>query len=378
MYFNEDHNALRALVKRFVDKELNPNVDQWEETTAPLHQIFPKLGELGLLGIRYDPKYGGQGLDYWFDLVYLEELGHIRAMGLQAAIAVQTHLATPAIYEFGSEYLKETYLKPAIAGEMVTAIAVTEPDAGSDVAGLRTTAKREGDYYVINGSKRFITNACQADYLTLLARTSDQPGHHSFGLFVVPTNLPGFTVNRKLDKLGWRCSDTAELFFDDLRVPAQNLIGEEGEGFIYQMKQFQHERFSSLPMAYVSARDMIDETVDYIKQRVVFGKPLIAKQVLRHRLVDWITEVECLKQLTYHIVRMKEAGLDATREISMGKLTAGRMVRRVADGCLQMFGGMGYMNETYVSRFYRDTRILSIGAGADEIMSEIIGRLEGF
>jgi len=378
MYFNEDHNALRALVKRFVDKELNPNVDQWEETTAPLHQIFPKLGELGLLGIRYDPKYGGQGLDYWFDLVYLEELGHIRAMGLQAAIAVQTHLATPAIYEFGSEYLKETYLKPAIAGEMVTAIAVTEPDAGSDVAGLRTTAKREGDYYVINGSKRFITNACQADYLTLLARTSDQPGHHSFGLFVVPTNLPGFTVNRKLDKLGWRCSDTAELFFDDLRVPAQNLIGEEGEGFIYQMKQFQHERFSSLPMAYISARDMIDETVDYIKQRVVFGKPLIAKQVLRHRLVDWITEVECLKQLTYHIVRMKEAGLDATREISMGKLTAGRMVRRVADGCLQMFGGMGYMNETYVSRFYRDTRILSIGAGADEIMSEIIGRLEGF
>jgi len=378
MYFNEDHNALRALVKRFVDKELNPNVDRWEETTAPLHEIFPKLGELGLLGVRYDPKYGGQGLDYWFDLVYLEELGHIKAVGLQAAIAVQTHLATPAIYEFGSEYLKETYLKPAITGEAVSAIAVTEPDAGSDVAGLRTTARREGDYYVINGAKRFITNGCQADFLTLLARTSDKPGHHSFGLFVVPTDLPGFVVSRKLDKLGWRSSDTAELFFDDLRIPAQNLIGEEGEGFIYQMKQFQHERFSGLPMAYVSARDMIDETVDYIKQRVVFGKPLIAKQVLRHRLVDWITEIECLKQLTYHIVRMKEAGLDVTREVSMGKLISGRMVRRVADGCLQMFGGMGYMNETYVSRYYRDTRILSIGGGADEIMSEIIGRLEGF
>jgi len=378
MYFNEDHNALRALIKRFVDKELNPYVDQWEETTAPLHQIFQKLGELGLLGVRYDPKYGGQGLDYWFDLVYLEELGHIRAMGLQAAIAVQTHLATPAIHEFGSEYLKETYLKPAIAGEVITAIAVTEPDAGSDVAGLRTRARREGDYYVINGSKRFITNGCRADYLTLLARTSDKPGHHSFGLFVVPANLPGFTVSRKLDKLGWRCSDTAELFFDDLHIPAQNLIGEEGEGFIYQMKQFQHERFSSLPMAYISARDMIDETVDYLKQRIVFGKPLIAKQVLRHRLVDWITEIECLKQLSYHIVRMKEARMDATREITMGKLMAGRMLRRIADGCLQMFGGMGYMNETYVSRYYRDTRILSIGAGADEIMSEIIGRLEGF
>jgi citronellyl-CoA dehydrogenase len=231
---------------------------------------------------------------------------------------------------------------------------------------------------VLNGSKTFITNGCQADFLTLLARTSDESHHHAFGLFVVPTNLPGFTVSKKLDKLGLRSSDTAELFFDDVKVPAENLIGEEGEGFIYQMKQFQHERFATLPGTYVCVRNMIDMTVDYLRQRIVFGKPLITKQVLRHRLVDWLTEAECLKQLTYHIVRMKMQNLDVTREISMGKLIAGQLIRKVADGCLQMFGGMGFMTESLISRYYRDARIMSIGGGADEIMSEIIARLEGF
>ncbi|RLB38590.1 MAG: acyl-CoA dehydrogenase [Deltaproteobacteria bacterium] len=378
MYFNEDHNALRATVKRFVDKEINPYVDDWEQSNVPLHDLFKKMGDLGLLGITYDPKYGGQGLDYWFDLVFLEELGHCKADGVPMAIGVQTHMATPAIHEFGSEYLKETYLKPAVAGDMVTAIGVTEPEAGSDVASLLTRAVKDGDSYVINGSKRFITNGCQADYVTLLARTSDDPGYHSFGLFVVPTKTPGFVVNKKLDKMGMRCSDTAELFFDDMRIPAENLIGEEGEGFIIQMKQFQHERFYALPGAYVSARDMIDMTVEYIRQRKVFGKPLIAKQVLRHRLAEWVTQLECLKQLTYHIVRMKMEGLDATREITMGKLFAGDLVFNVAHGCLQMWGGMGYMNETLISRKFRDSRLLSIGGGANEVMLEVIARMEGF
>ncbi|MBU0988982.1 MAG: acyl-CoA/acyl-ACP dehydrogenase, partial [Proteobacteria bacterium] len=231
---------------------------------------------------------------------------------------------------------------------------------------------------VINGSKLFITNGCQADFVTLLARTSDKPGYHSFGLFVVPTNLPGFVVSKKLDKLGMRCSDTAELFFDDLRVPAENLIGKSDEGFIIQMKQFQHERFFALPGTYVGARDMIDMTVKYIQERIVFGKPLIKNQVLRHRLVDWITEIECLKQLTYHIVRMKVKGLDVTREISMGKLLAGQLSFKVSNGCLQMFGGMGYMNESLISRNFRDTRLLSIGGGAEEVMKEVIARYEGF
>jgi citronellyl-CoA dehydrogenase len=287
-------------------------------------------------------------------------------------------MATPAIAEFGSEYLKETYLKPAIAGDMVTSIAVTEPGAGSDVAGLQTTAKKEGDDYLLNGSKTYITNGTQADFLTLLARTSDDPGYHAFSLFVVPTDLAGFNVSRKLDKLGLRSSDTAELFFDNMRIPAENLIGNEGEGFIYQMQQFQHERFSCLPGSYVGARDMIDLTVEHIKNRMVFGKPLIARQVLKHRLADWLTEIECLRHLTYHIVRMKMAGLDVTREVSMGKLYAAQVVNKVADGCLQMFGGLGYMQEMLISRYFRDARLLSIGGGTDEIMREIIARLEGY
>jgi citronellyl-CoA dehydrogenase len=368
---------VRKAVREFVDKEINPYMDEWEEKgEAPLHDLFKKMGALGFLGIRYDPAYGGQGLDYWYDTVFLEELGRIHGSGIPVAIAVQTHMATPAIEAYGSDYLKATYLQPAIAGEMVAAIAVTEPGAGSDVGALQTTAKREGDAYVLNGSKTYITNGTQADFLTLLARTSDDPGYHSFSLFVVPTDLPGFNVSRKLDKMGLRSSDTAELFFDDVRLPVQNLIGNEGEGFIYQMQQFQHERFSAIPMSYISAEETIAMTVEHIRQRIVFGKPLITRQVLRHRLADWQTEIECLRQLTYHIVRMKEAGLDVTREVSMGKLYAARVVKEVADGCLQMYGGLGFMSEMLISRSYRDARLISIGGGADEVMREIIAKIE--
>jgi citronellyl-CoA dehydrogenase len=378
MYFDETHEALRASIRRFVDKEINPYMDEWEESTVPLHDLFKKMGDLGFLGIRYDEKYGGQGLDYWFETVLLEEIGRIHGMGVATAIAVQTNMATPALHQFGSEYIKETYLKPAIAGDMVSAIAVTEPDAGSDVFALKTRAVKKDGHYVINGSKTFITNGAQADFLTLLARTGNDPGYHSFGLFVVPTDLPGFKVSKKLDKLGLRSSDTALLYFDDVKVPAENLIGQEGEGFIYQMQQFQHERFAILPGTVVWIHDMINETLDYLKQRIVFGKPLATKQVLRHRLVDWLTRAEALKQLTYHIVRMKMQGLDVTKEVSMGKLLAGPLICEVASGCLQMYGGMGFMNETRISRYFRDTRIMSIGGGADEVMAEIIARLNGF
>jgi citronellyl-CoA dehydrogenase len=379
IYFTKEHDRVRRAVSDFVKKEINPNVDQWEEDgIAPLKDIFKKMGDLGFLGIRYDSAYGGQGLDYWYDTVFLEELGHIKALGLSVAITVQTHMATPAIYEFGSEYLKEAYLKPAIAGDMVGAIAVTEPGAGSDVGAIQTTANKDGGEYVINGTKMYITNGTQADFLTLLARTSEGPGYHSFSLFVVPTDLPGFTVSRKLDKLGIRISDTAELFFDNVRIPAANLIGRENEGFIYQMMQFQHERFSLLPFACTAARDIIDMALEHIRQRVVFGKPLISRQVLRHRLVDWLTEIECLQQLIYHIVRMKEAGRDATREISMGKLIASQVLMKVADGCLQMYGGLGFMNEMLISRYYRDARGLAIGGGADEVMREVIAKIEGY
>ena len=377
IYFSNDHEMVRQAVREFVDKEINPYMSEWEEKgEAPLHDLFKKMGDLGFLGIRYDPKYGGEGLDYWYDTVFLEELGRIHGFGLPVAIAVQTHMATPAINEFGSEYLKEVYLKPAIAGDMVSAIAVTEPDAGSDVSAIRTSARKDGDAYVINGSKTYITNGTQADFLTLLARTSDDPGYHSFSLFVVPTDLSGFQVSRKLNKMGLRSSDTAELFFDDVRIPAENLIGKEGEGFIYQMQQFQHERFSAIPMSYIAAEEMIAMTVEHMRQRIVFGKPLISRQVLRHRLADWQTEIEGLRQLTYHIVRMKEAGLDVTREVSMGKLYAARVIQKAADGCLQMYGGLGFMEEMLISRCYRDAKLVSIGGGSDEIMREIIAKME--
>ena len=379
LYFTKEHQQVRKAVRDFIKKEINPFVDEWEEQgQIPLKDLFRKMGKLGFLGIRYDPKYGGQGLDYWFETVFLEEMGNIDASGVFMAIAVQTSMATPAIAEFGSEYLKENFLKPAILGEKVSAIAVTEPDAGSDVASLKTTAKREGDFYVINGSKIYITNGTQADFVVVLARSSDEPGYHSFSLLVVPTDTPGFVVSRKLDKLGMRSSDTAELFFDNVKVPVENLIGQEGEGFIYQMKQFQHERFSILPPTYVSLRNVIEMTVEHLKKRIVFGKPLMAKQVLRHRLVQWLTEIEALKQLTYHIVRMKTESMDVTKEISMGKLLAGQLANKISAGCLQMFGGSGFMSEMKISRVFRDSCLASIAGGADEVMSEIISKMEGF
>lgn len=379
IYFNKDHDLVRKSVRDFVNKEINPHVDKWEDAgMIPLHDLFKKMGELGFLGIRYDESCGGEGLDYWYETIVLEELARIHCGGIPMAIAVQSCMATPALEEFGSEHIKQTYLKPALKGELVAAIAVTEPDAGSDVAALKTTARRDGDHYFLNGSKTYITNGLQADFLTLLARTSDAPGYHSFSLFVVPTDIKGFVVSKKLDKLGMRSSDTAELYFDNMKIPAENLIGRENEGFIQQMKQFQHERFAALPLSYIGVQETIKETIDYLRGRVVFGKPLISKQVLRHRLAHWLAEAETIQQLTYHIVRMKTAGRDVTREISMGKLLAGDLLNDVTAGCLQMFGGLGFMNEMRISRRFRDARLISIGGGASEVMSEIIAKTSGF
>ncbi len=378
LIFTKDHEMVRNSIRDFVNKEINPNVDEWEEKgITPLKDLFKKMGDLGFLGIRYDEKYGGEGLDYWYELVFLEEIARIHCGGVPMAIAVQACMATPAIEQFGSEYLKERYLKGALKGDLVSAIAVTEPDAGSDVAALKSFAKKEGDHYILNGSKTFITNGLQADFLTLLARTSDDPGYHSFSLFVVPTDIKGFAVSKKLDKMGMRSSDTAELFFDNMKIPAENLIGVEGQGFIQQMMQFQHERFSAIPTGYIGAVDTINETIEYLKGRIVFGKPLIKKQVLRHRIAQWLAEAEALKQLTYHIVQMKMKGQDVTKEISMGKLLSGQLLVKVADGCLQMYGGMGFMNEMKISRFFRDTKLISIGGGANEVMCEIISKTSG-
>lgn len=380
MRFTDEHNQLRRTVRDFVEKEVNPHIDEWEKARIfPAHQVFKRAGELGMLGIGYDAKYGGSGLDYWWTAAYCEAMAAAcHCNGIPMAMMVQTDMCTPALHDFGSEELKERFLRPSISGEMVGAIGVTEPGAGSDVFALRTQAKRDGDYYVVNGRKIFITNGTQADYVTLLTKTDPDAGHHGFTLLVVPTDTPGFSVAQKLEKVGNHCSDTAELVFEDMRVPVANRIGDEGMGFIYQMQQFQKERMVAALGAVAGAQAMLDRTVQYTKDRHVFGKPLSLKQHVQFTLAELQTQIEMLRQLNYHCVRMYVAGEECTRETSMAKLAAGRLVREVADWCVQFHGGYGYMDEYLVSRYWRDARLLSIGGGADEVMMQIIAKLEGY
>jgi citronellyl-CoA dehydrogenase len=376
--FTEEHEEFRQMVRRFVQNEITPHVEEWEEQRQfPAHALFKKMGDLGLLGLSYPEEYGGGGVDYWYNVVLLEELGKVGCGGVPMGIAVHTDMATPALAESGSEALKQAYLVPAIAGDMVSAIAVSEPDAGSDVAAIRTRADADGEDYLINGAKMWITNGAQADFLTLLARTSDESGFKGMSLIVVPTKSPGFSVSRKLEKLGNHSSDTAILSFDNVRVPQANRIGLEGQGFILQMKQFQRERLAGVLMSVSGMDRIIRMTIDYCRQRKTFGKPIIENQYVYFRICELLTEVEALRQLAYYCVGAYVDGDDITKEISMAKLKAGRLVREVADTCLQFHGGMGYVEEYPLARYFRDSRLLSIGAGADEIMLGIIAKYEG-
>lgn len=376
--FNEEHEMFRQTVRRFVQAEIRPYVDEWEEARIfPAHTLFKKMGALGLLGLGYPEAYGGGGVDYWYNAVMLEEVGRAGCGSVPMAVAVQTDMATPALAEHGSEELKRQFLLPAIAGEMVAAIAISEPDAGSDVAAIRTHARSDGDDYLINGSKMWITNGTQADYLTLLARTSDEHSYRGMSLIIVPAKTPGFSVSRKLEKMGNHASDTAILSFDEVRVPKRYRIGPEGMGFMLQMQQFQRERLAASLMGISGMEEAIQLTIDYTRQRHAFGKPLIDNQWIHFKIAELLTEVEALRQLTYHCVRMLVAGQDMTKEVSMAKLKTGRLAREVADTCVQFHGGMGYVEEYPIARYYRDARLLSIGGGADEIMLGIIARYEG-
>jgi len=376
-YFSAEHEAFRQTVRRFVESEINPHIDAWEEARLwPAHTVLKKMGDLGLLGLNYPEAYGGGGVDYWYSVVLLEELGRIDCAGVPMGIAVHTDMATPALAEFGSEELKQRFLAPAIAGDMVAAIGVSEPDAGSDVASIRTRAVRDGDDYVINGSKMWITNGTQADFITTLVRTSDEHGFRGMSLLIVPTNTPGFSVSRKLEKLGNHASDTAILSYQDVRVPQANRIGEEGMGFILQMQQFQRERLAGSLMSTAGMEKIIRMTIDYTRGRQAFGRPLIDNQWIHFRLAELLTELEALRQLNYHCVRLFVAGEDATKQVSMAKLKAGRLAREVADTCLQFHGGMGYVEDYPMARYFRDARLLSIGGGADEIMLGIIAKYE--
>ncbi|MCA0354038.1 MAG: acyl-CoA dehydrogenase family protein [Chloroflexi bacterium] len=378
LYFNAEHELFRQTIRRFVEREINPFVEQWEHERAfPGHALFKKLGELDALGVSYPEAYGGAGLDYWYNVVLAEELGYADCGGVPMAIAVHTDMATPALAEFGSDELRQRFLAPAIRGEMIAAVAISEPDAGSDVAAIRTRAVRDGNEYVINGHKMWITNGTQADFITLLARTSDEPGYKSMSLLIVPTNTPGFHVSKKLEKLGNHSSDTALLAFDDVRVPVANRIGEEGQGFVLQMQQFQKERLIGAVSAVSAMERIVEMTSNYCRERQTFGKPLIENQYIHFRLAELLTEIEALRQLNYHCTRLLLAGHDITKEVSMAKLKAGRLAREVADSCLQFHGGMGYVEEYPMARYFRDARLLSIGGGADEIMLGIIAKYAG-
>lgn len=379
--FTEEHEMFRKTVRRFVENELAPHMESWEEAgIAPLHDIFKRMGQQGFLGLNYPEAYGGAEADIWFTVILHEEMAKAGAAGVPMAIAVQTDMCTPALAAHGSEYLKETFLAPAIAGDYVGAIAVSEPDAGSDVARIRTRAVRDGDDYVINGSKMYITNGTQADWICLLARTADDEDYRGMSLIIVPTDSPGFSVSRKLRKLGNHSSDTAVLSFEDMRVPVTNRIGDEGKGFYYQMEQFQVERLVGAIAATSGAEKAVRDTIQYTREREAFGKPLLANQWIQFKLTELLTEIEATKQLNYYCASLIEAdptNKEVTRIASMCKLKSGRLVRQVADTCIQFYGGMGYMEETPISRYYRDSRLTSIGGGADEIMMQIIARLEG-
>ncbi|MEM9010451.1 MAG: acyl-CoA dehydrogenase family protein [Pseudomonadota bacterium] len=377
MQFTAEHGALRRTVARFVAEEIDPHADTWEAAEEfPSHDLFAKLGALGLLGIKYDTDYGGLGLDFSYSMVMAEELGAASCGGVPMAIGVQTDMCTPALARFGSAELKAEFLAPAIAGEAVGCLGVSEPSGGSDVAAIKTRARRDGDDWVINGTKMWITNGLKADWCCLLANTGEGEVHRNKSLLMVPMDAPGIT-RQKIHKVGMHASDTAQLFFDDVRVPARNLIGEEGRGFTYQMMQFQEERLWIAVNALKALDRTIDLTIEYARERRSFGQPILDNQVVHFRLAELRTEVECLRALSWSAIEQYVAGADVTRLTSMAKLKAGRLFREVTDTCLQYWGGMGYTAENPVSRAWRDGRLGSIGGGADEVMLGILCKLEG-
>jgi citronellyl-CoA dehydrogenase len=376
--YTEQHLEIQRSARRLIEAEINPHVDQWESDGCyPAHKVLKMLAQFGMLGISKPEAYGGLGLDYSYAIALAETLGEINCFGVPVSIGVQTDMATPALAKHGSDALCREFLAPAIAGDAVACIGVSEPGAGSDVSQIKTTARRDGGDYVINGTKLWITNGVQADWMCMLANTGDGGPHRSKSLIVVPLKSRGVTVARKLDKLGLRSSDTAQLFFEDVRVPQSYRIGEEGRGFVYQMEQFQEERLWTAASVLRPMEKALSDAQAYTSERTVLGRRLIDNQVIRFRLAELKTQVEMLRALLYRAVEKYIEGEDVTILCSMAKLVCGRLVREVADSCLQYYGGMGFMNENPISRLYRDSRITSIGGGADEIMLEIISKRMG-
>lgn len=378
MQWTEEHDMLRQTVRSFVENEINPHVDAWEEEGIfPAHELFKKAGELGLLGLSHPEKFGGAGLDYSYSIAAAEEYGTALCGGVPMAIGVQTDMATPALARFGSDDLRERFLAPAISGDMVACVGVSEATAGSDVAGIKTHARKDGDDYIINGSKLWITNGMQADWMCALVNTSDDHPHRNKSLIIIPMDAPGVVKARKLDKLGMRSSDTAEIYFDEVRVPQANRIGDEGAGFIYQMLQFQEERLWGAANTIKFLELAVQKTIEQTRGRRAFNRSILDFQVVHYRLAELSTEVELLRSLVYRATEDYVHGENVTRLASMAKLKAGRLAREVTDACLQYWGGMGFMWEVPIARMYRDGRLLSIGGGADEVMLSIICKIDG-
>ncbi|MBU4519247.1 MAG: acyl-CoA dehydrogenase family protein [Gammaproteobacteria bacterium] len=383
MQFTHEHREIQATLKRYIDEHINPHVDEWEAAEIfPAHEVFKGLGQLGLLGLTKPEAFGGAGLDYSYSLAMAEALGHIHCGGVPMAIGVQTDMATPALARFGSDELRAQFLAPAIAGDMVGCIGVSEPGAGSDVSAIKTTARKDGDDYVISGQKMWITNSLQADWMCMLVNTSEGPAHKNKSLVMVPLRengktVKGFEVGQKIRKIGMNSSDTGLLFFDEVRVPQRYRIGAEGAGFIYQMQQFQEERLWAAASCIQSLSNCIQWTVDYAQDRQLFGATLADQQWVQFKLAEMKTEVESLRALTYQACEHYVAGEDVTEWATMAKLKAGRLNRLVPDTCLQFWGGMGYTWENKVSRMFRDGRLASIGGGADEVMLGILAKTMG-
>ncbi|MDO8906105.1 acyl-CoA dehydrogenase family protein [Hydrogenophaga sp.] len=383
MQFTHEHREIQKTLKRYIDEHINPHVDEWEAAEMmPAHEIFKGLGDLGLLGLTKPEAYGGAGLDYSYGMAMAETLGHIHCGGVPMAIGVQTDMATPALARFGSEELKRDFLTPAIAGDTVGCIGVSEPAAGSDVSAIRSVARKDGDDYVISGQKMWITNSLQADWMCMLVNTSDGPAHKNKSLVMVPMRengklLKGIEVAQKIRKIGMNSSDTGLIYFDEVRVPQRYRIGQEGAGFIYQMQQFQEERLWCAASTLQSLTNCIEWTVEWAQERKLFGASLADQQWVQFKLAELKTEVEALRALTYQACEHYVGGADVTEWATMAKLKAGRLNRTVPDTCLQFWGGMGFTWENKVSRMFRDGRLASIGGGADEVMLGILAKTMG-
>ena len=375
--FTEEHEAFRKSVRAVVERELTPHALEWDRAGIFPREVFKKFGELGFLGINHDPKYGGSGLDYWYVTAFCEELSRSQNAGVNMALLVQSQMATPIINEIGTDEQKREFLAPALAGERIAALGVSEPGCGSDVASLKTTARRDGDDLVINGSKMWITNGTRADFITLAVRTGEA-GYGGISLVTFPTDVKGFSVSKKLDKVGNLSSDTAILYFEDCRIPRRYILGEENEGFYHVMTNFQGERLVGALTTVAGMDRMVEDALRYGQEREAFGRPLIKFQVWRHKFVEHLTAIEAARRLCYYAVDLFDRKQDSVKEISMAKLFAGDLAQRVAYDCQQFFGGMGYIEETAVARAWRDVRLITIGGGTSEVMKEIISKLSGF